>query len=171
MADRAHALGCSGLAPVQFTTIYSPACLGSEIATLAHADQVRPGKARGEHFLSAVPPRAVVAAPRQHLRSGPCMDGSGLSREVGALQRWSVQPCVRPFDAAHMAAGHNAFRRSGPGQFLALCDALAPYRASAFPLAAAATLEQRRSTVTGLERIASSPPVRIRRRGYPLTTI
>ena len=125
MADRAHALGCSGLAPVQFTTIYSPACLGSEIATLAHADQVRPGKARGEHFLSAVPPRAVVAAPRQHLRSGPCMDGSGLSREVGALQRWSVQPCVRPVDAAHMAAGHNAFRRSCPGQFLAFCDALA----------------------------------------------
>jgi len=39
---------------------------------------------------------------------------------LSAVQRWSVQPCVRPFDAAHMAAGLNAFRGSGPGQKLAL---------------------------------------------------
>src|SRR5258706_10749653 len=26
------------------------------------------------------------------------------------LQHWSVQPCVRPFNAAHMTAGHNALR-------------------------------------------------------------
>jgi hypothetical protein len=30
------------------------------------------------------------------------------------LQHWSVQPCVRPFDAVHMTAGHNALRGSGP---------------------------------------------------------
>src|SRR6202047_2437691 len=32
------------------------------------------------------------------------------------LQHWSVQPCVRPFNAVHMTAGHNALRGSGPGQ-------------------------------------------------------
>ena len=31
------------------------------------------------------------------------------------LQHWSVQPCVRPLDAVHMTAGHNALRRSAPG--------------------------------------------------------
>jgi len=29
------------------------------------------------------------------------------------LQPWSVQPCVRPLNAAHRAAGHNALRGSG----------------------------------------------------------
>jgi hypothetical protein len=41
------------------------------------------------------------------------------------LQRWSVQPCVRPLDAVHMTAGHNALRGSGPGQNLAFEDAVA----------------------------------------------
>ena len=41
------------------------------------------------------------------------------------LQHWSVQPCVRPFDAAHMTAGHNALRGSGPDQHLAFKNALA----------------------------------------------
>jgi hypothetical protein len=31
-------------------------------------------------------------------------------------QAWSVLPCVRPFNAAHMTAGHNALRGSGPDQ-------------------------------------------------------
>ncbi len=31
-------------------------------------------------------------------------------------QHRSVQPCVRPIDAVHMTAGHNALRGSGPGQ-------------------------------------------------------
>jgi hypothetical protein len=31
------------------------------------------------------------------------------------LQHWSVQPCVRPSNAVHMTAGHNALRGSGPG--------------------------------------------------------
>src|SRR5258705_2842606 len=30
------------------------------------------------------------------------------------MQRWSVQPCVRPVGAVHMTAGHNALRGSGP---------------------------------------------------------
>ena len=41
------------------------------------------------------------------------------------LQHWSVQPCVRPFDAVHMTAGHNALRGSGPGQNLAFDNAVA----------------------------------------------
>ena len=40
-------------------------------------------------------------------------------------QHWSVQPCVRPVDAVHMTAGHNALRGSGPGQKLAFDNALA----------------------------------------------
>src|ERR1039458_606558 len=35
------------------------------------------------------------------------------------LQHWSVQPCVRPSNAVHMTAGHNALRGSGPDQKLA----------------------------------------------------
>src|SRR5664279_4822886 len=41
------------------------------------------------------------------------------------LQPWSVQPCVRPVSAAHVAAGHNALRGSGPGQKHAFDNALA----------------------------------------------
>ena len=41
------------------------------------------------------------------------------------LQHWSVQPCVRPFDAVHMTAGHNALRGSGPDQNLAFKNAMA----------------------------------------------
>ena len=41
------------------------------------------------------------------------------------LQHWSVQPCVRPFNAVHMTAGHNALRGSGPYQQLAFKNAMA----------------------------------------------
>jgi hypothetical protein len=41
------------------------------------------------------------------------------------LQHWSVQPCVRPVDAVHMTAGHNALRGSGPDQQLAFKNAMA----------------------------------------------
>ena len=40
------------------------------------------------------------------------------------LQHWSVQPCVRPFNAVHMTAGHNALRGSGPDQTDAFDNAL-----------------------------------------------
>ena len=56
----------------------------------------------------------------------PCVDGSGLARAFfTVLQHWSLQPCVRPFDAVHMTAGHNALRGSGPYQQLAFKNALA----------------------------------------------
>ena len=38
---------------------------------------------------------------------------------------WSVQPCVRPLDAVHMTAGHNALRGSGPGHKRAFDNAVA----------------------------------------------
>src|SRR5665648_996936 len=55
----------------------------------------------------------------------PCVDGSRLASQNFTSQRWSVQPCVRPVDAVHMTAGHNALRGSGPGQKPAFDDALA----------------------------------------------
>jgi hypothetical protein len=59
------------------------------------------------------------------VRFVPCVDGSGLAREIFTSQAWSVQPCVRPVGAVHMTAGHNALRGSGPGQQLAFDNALA----------------------------------------------
>ena len=49
------------------------------------------------------------------------MDGSLLARVILTLmQVGRVQSCVRPVDAADMAAGPNAIRRSGPNQKHAL---------------------------------------------------
>jgi hypothetical protein len=53
------------------------------------------------------------------------VDGSELARKIFTLRRWSVPPCVRPFDAVHMTAGHNALRGSGPGQIPAFDNAVA----------------------------------------------
>src|SRR6478735_6041184 len=72
-------------------------------------------------------------APESGLKSdiAPCPKGAMCGRlRVGksflhVLQHWSVQPCVRPVDAVHMTAGHNALRGSGPGQKLAFDNALA----------------------------------------------
>src|SRR5215831_20849930 len=46
--------------------------------------------------------------------NAPCVDGSELARTFSRMQNWSVRPCVRPVSAAHMTAGHNALRGSGP---------------------------------------------------------
>jgi hypothetical protein len=45
-----------------------------------------------------------------HAMCGRLPVGKGFSH---ALRVWSARPCVRPVDAARMAAGHNAFRGSG----------------------------------------------------------
>src|SRR6202022_3199697 len=34
-----------------------------------------------------------------NVRFAPCVDGSGLAREIFTSQAWSVQPCVRPVNA------------------------------------------------------------------------
>src|SRR5262249_31569385 len=41
----------------------------------------------------------------------------GWQELFSRLQRWSVRPCVRPFSAALMTAGHHALRASGRGQW------------------------------------------------------
>ena len=61
----------------------------------------------------------------RHVRFVPCVDGSGLAREIFTSQAWSVLPCVRPLGAVHMTAGHNVLRGSGPGQKRAFEDAMA----------------------------------------------
>ena len=61
------------------------------------------------HKRTSGPVRVMSALP-------PCVDGSELARLSFTFAGWSVQPCVRPVSAAHKAAGHNAFRGSGPGQ-------------------------------------------------------
>jgi hypothetical protein len=38
------------------------------------------------------------------LQFAPCVDGSELARAFFTLQRWSVQPCVRPVSVVHMTA-------------------------------------------------------------------
>ena len=75
---------------------------------------------------SGLPRLADILRVIRPVSKVPCVDGSGLARAFfTVLQHWSVQPCVRPFDAVHMTAGHNALRGSGPDQHLAFKNALA----------------------------------------------
>src|SRR6266852_8085805 len=64
---------------------------------------------------------------RHDLISGKChvWTAPGWQGFSFTLQRWSVQPCVRPVCAVHMTAGHNALRGSGPDQKPAFDDAMA----------------------------------------------
>jgi len=65
------------------------------------------------------PPAARARGEVRHCRQPKtctCVDGSVLARAFFTFAAWSVQPCVRPLDAVHMTAGHNALRGSGPGQ-------------------------------------------------------
>ena len=80
---------------------------------------------RGKNGASALPPKAAAIATERRGRFGPCVDGSELARRIFTSQVWSVQPCVRPLDAVHMTAGHNALRGSGPGQKPSFKNALA----------------------------------------------
>src|SRR5260370_4169400 len=55
------------------------------------------------------PPLATRQRTSRDVSNVPCVDGSELARAFFTfLQHWSVQPCVRPVDAVHMTAGHNA---------------------------------------------------------------
>ena len=75
--------------------------------------------------MSASLSKADIRADMVHVGYVPCVDGSGLAREIFTSRCWSVQPCVRPVGAVHMTAGHNALRGSGPGQKPAFDNALA----------------------------------------------
>jgi hypothetical protein len=60
-----------------------------------------------------------------YVRFGSRLCENALGRFFHVLQHWSVQPCVRPFNAVHLTAGHNALRGSGPDQQLAFKNAMA----------------------------------------------
>jgi len=82
----------------------------------------------GHHMLSVdvrLAPKATDCCAHAKRREGPCVDGSGLASRIFTLRRWSERPCVRPGDAVHMTAGHNALRGSGPDQKHAFEDAMA----------------------------------------------
>src|SRR5882762_6089718 len=104
----------------------STALLGSLIAGMATSEMGQTRKSGDAITTSALPPTADIPESVFNVRKVPCVDGSGLARAFfTVLQHWSVQPCVRPFDAVHMTAGHNALRGSGPDQHLAFKNALA----------------------------------------------
>src|SRR6478609_8848721 len=63
---------------------------------------------------------AVGTAEKCHVWTAPSWQELSSRK-----QHWSVQPCVRPLDAVHMTAGHNALRGSGPDQKLAFDNAMA----------------------------------------------
>src|SRR5271169_1626128 len=75
--------------------------------------------------MSASLTKADMTRTSCDVRFVPCVDGSELARRIFTSQAWSVQPCVRPVDAVHMTAGHNALRGSGPGQKPAFDNAMA----------------------------------------------
>ena len=70
-----------------------------------------PGPRAGKHPSKRTRASAPRHVRRCHVWTAPCW------QELSSrLQHWSVQPCVRPLDAVHLTAGHNALRGSGPGQ-------------------------------------------------------
>jgi hypothetical protein len=66
-----------------------------------------------------------IAATQRNDASGHVWTAPSWQELSSRVQPWSVQPCVRPLDAVHMTAGHNALRGSGPGQQLAFDNAVA----------------------------------------------
>ena len=103
---------------------FSDFCTYKKTAPMSEAGQ------KAKYSLRA---HIVRFAPESRLKSdiagGPFRAMCGRLRFgksfLDVLQHWSVQPCVRPFDAVHMTAGHNALRGSGPDQHLAFKNALA----------------------------------------------
>ena len=67
----------------------------------------------GRPLWCAFPTQVGHAALRKSAMCGRLRVGKSF---LHVLQHWSVQPCVRPFDAVHVTAGHNALRGSGPDQ-------------------------------------------------------
>ena len=63
---------------------------------------------------------AALSDAPGHVWTAPSWQGESSRRRLG-----SVQPCVRPFDAVRMTAGHNTLRGSGPGHKLAFENAVA----------------------------------------------
>ena len=71
-------------------------------------------------------PRKRASAERIEMSAkGHVWTAPGWQEESSLSKHWSVRPCVRPFCAVHVTAGHNALRGSGPGQKHAFDDAVA----------------------------------------------
>ena len=109
-------LGCPGLVGDPILP-RNPSDIRSNFLTFEASAQGQFQKSGCPTARSALPPETDIVGLVAEVRLVPCVDGSGLARAFfTVLQRWSVQPCVRPFDAVHMTAGHNALRGSGPDQ-------------------------------------------------------
>jgi hypothetical protein len=65
-------------------------------------------------------PLSAMCGRKCHVWTAPSWQGFS-----SRMQHWSVQPCVRPLSAAHVAAGQNALRGSGPGHKHAFDNAMA----------------------------------------------
>ena len=74
-----------------------------------------PGRAH-EHGVRSSPKSGHFARRVRVSAMGHVWTAPSWQELSSRLQHWSVQPCVRPLDAVHMTAGHNALRGSGPGQ-------------------------------------------------------
>jgi hypothetical protein len=83
----------------------APDAIAREAKNLAWSADVRLGAHYGLRSDIAPCPKSAMCG---RLRVGKSF--------LHVLQDWSVQPCVRPSDAVHMTAGHNALRGSGPDQ-------------------------------------------------------
>ena len=66
--------------------------------------------------MSVISPTVTTLRTSREARFGPNPDIVDVSPK---------KPCVRPFNAVHMTAGHNALRGSGPDQQLAFKNAMA----------------------------------------------
>ena len=59
--------------------------------------------------------KTVFAALKCDFRITPVCGRLRVGKNFFHVAGWSVRPCVRPLDAVHMTAGHNAIREPGPG--------------------------------------------------------
>src|SRR5215468_5094444 len=75
--------------------------------------------------MSAMPRKRRLAVKTSSVAMGHVWTAPGWQGFSSRVQQWSEQPCVRPFVAVHMTAGHNALRGSGPGRKHAFDNALA----------------------------------------------
>ena len=107
---------CDGF-PMSATRLFYP--------TIADQGVKSGPSTHGENVTAGLRLEPDGPARHRNRRDVPCVDGSALARTFFTSQVWSEQPCVRPVDAVHMTAGHNALRGSGPGQKPAFDNAVA----------------------------------------------
>jgi hypothetical protein len=73
--------------------------------------------------MSAAPRLRTQLGRRPRSEKGHVWTAPGWQGISSRLQYWSVRPCVRPLNAAHVTANHSALRGSGPGHKLAFDNA------------------------------------------------